>query len=114
MSKLKVRAFGISSMDSVQVQSLENPLGIGGMALHDWAFPTRTFQHLSGKDGGVATIQQFLRAALIDELHIAISPVLLGSGEPLFANIDMLKLGYRCTEHVAGTKATHVVFGKHG
>jgi dihydrofolate reductase len=69
-----------------------------------------------GKDirlgGGVATIREYLRAKLIDELHLAISPVLLGSGECLFAGIDMLELGYRCTEHVASPAATHVVLSR--
>ena len=59
--------------------------------------------------GGVATIRQYLQAALIDEMHLAISPVLLGSGEHLFAGIDTAKLGYRCAEHVATANATHVV-----
>jgi dihydrofolate reductase len=59
--------------------------------------------------GGIATIQQFLGARLIDELHIAISPVLLGAGERLFAGLDMVELGYRCVEHVATDKATHVI-----
>jgi dihydrofolate reductase len=72
----------------------------------------------NGKDvrigGGVATIQQFLRAGLIDHLHLAISPILLGSGEHLFANIDMLKLGYQCVEHVCTPNATHVVLTKRG
>jgi dihydrofolate reductase len=76
----------------------------------------RALASANGKDirigGGVATIQQFLRAGLIDDVHLAISPTLLGSGEQLFANIDMLKLGYRCTEHVSTPKATHVVFSK--
>ena len=62
--------------------------------------------------GGVATIRQYLRAALIDEMHIAISPVLLGSGEHLLADIDAPKLGYRCTEHVTTANATHVFFTK--
>jgi dihydrofolate reductase len=66
-----------------------------------------------GKDvrvgGGVATIRQYLRAGLIDELHLALSPVLLGTGEHLLAGIDMLKLGYECTEHAATETATHVV-----
>ena len=62
--------------------------------------------------GGVATIRQCLRAALIDEMHLAISPVLLGSGEHLLADIDTPKLGYRCTEHVTTANATHVVFTK--
>jgi dihydrofolate reductase len=62
--------------------------------------------------GGAATIRQYLSAGLIDELHVAISPVLLGSGEPLFSGIDLLKLGYRCVEHVQSPEATHVVLKK--
>ena len=210
MPKLRVHAFAIS-LDGYAAgpdQSLDNPLGVGGMALHQWVFPTRTFQKLFGKEGGttgvdddfaarglvnvgawilgrnmfgpirgpwpddawkgwwgdnppyrtpvfvlthhprasiameggttfhfvtdgidaalkrataaadgkdvrlgggVATIRQYLRAGLIDEMHLAISPVLLGSGEHLLAGIDMLKLGYECTEHVPTAKATHVV-----
>jgi dihydrofolate reductase len=66
----------------------------------------------NGKDvciGGIATVQQYLRAGLVDELHLAICPVLLGSGERLLGNIDLVKLGYRCTEHVLGERAMHVV-----
>lgn len=210
MSKLVVRAFSISldGFGAGAQQSLENPLGVGGRALHEWAWETRTFRRMFGQDGGstgvdegfaarsfenigawilgrnmfgpirgpwpdetwkgwwgpnppyhvptfvlthhrrdsltmeggttfhfvtdgiegalerarsaangkdvrigggVATIQQYLRARLIDELHIAISPALLGSGERLFAGLDMVELGYRCAEHVATEKATHVV-----
>jgi dihydrofolate reductase len=192
-------------------QSRENPLGVGGEALHDWFVPTRTFQQVHGKEGGttgvdddfaarvhvnvgawimgrnmfgpirgpwpdenwkgwwgdnppfhcpvfvlthherapitmaggtiyhfvtdgieaaieravqaangkdvllgggVATIRQYLRAGLIDEMHLAISPLLLGSGEHLFANIDTASLGYRCTGHVPTQNATHVVLTK--
>jgi dihydrofolate reductase len=215
MPKLRVHTFGISvdGYGAGPSQSLENPLGIGGLALHDWIFPTRTFQRTHGKDGGttgidddfaargfenigawilgrnmfgpirgpwpdeswkgwwgqnppyhtpvfvlthysrapismaggttfhfitdgihaavdrasaaangkdirigggVATIQQFLRAGLIDHLHLAISPILLGSGEQLFANIDMLKLGYQSNEHVSTPNATHVVVARRG
>ena len=59
--------------------------------------------------GGVATIRQYLSAGLIDELHLAIAPVVLGSGEHLFSGIDALSLRYRCTEHVPTSLATHVV-----
>lgn len=59
--------------------------------------------------GGVATIRQYLRAALIDELHLVIAPVLLGAGEELLHGIDLRALGYECAEHIAGTRATHVV-----
>jgi dihydrofolate reductase len=62
--------------------------------------------------GGVATIQQYLRAGLIDEMHVAIAPRLLGSGESLFGGLDMTKLGYRCVEHVPTSLATHVVLKK--
>ena len=62
--------------------------------------------------GGADTIQQYLRAGLIDELHVAISPVLLGRGERLFAGIDMRALGYECLQFVASEKAAHVVFGR--
>lgn len=212
MSKVIVRAFSISldGFGAGARQSTENPLGVGGMALHEWAVATRTFRRMvfgqeggsttgaderfaarsfenigawilgrnmfgpirgpwpdetwkgwwgpnppyhvpafvlthhardslvmeggttfhfvtdgiqsaleqaktaaNGKDvrigGGVATIRQFLRARLIDELHIAISPFLLGSGEHLFAGLDMVELGYRCVEQVATDKATHVI-----
>jgi dihydrofolate reductase len=59
--------------------------------------------------GGVATIRQYLEARLIDELHLAMRPVLLGSGEHLLRDIDMRALGYECAEHVAGERATHVI-----
>jgi dihydrofolate reductase len=215
MPKLRVHNFSIS-LDGYGAgpdQSLDDPLGVGGTALHDWFVPTRTFQQVHGKEGGttgvddelaarvranlgawimgrnmfgpirgpwpdehwqgwwgddppfhcpvfvlthhergpitmmggttfhfvtdgieaaleravqaangkdvllgggVATIRQYLRAGLVDEMHLAISPVLLGSGEHLFGNIDTASLGYRCTEHVPTPNATHVVLTKQG
>ena len=62
--------------------------------------------------GGVATIRQYLRAALIDEMHLAIRPVLLGSGEHLLTDIDMRALGYECARHVSGERAMHVMLHK--
>jgi len=66
-----------------------------------------------GKDvrvgGGAATIRQYLEEKLIDEMHLAISPMLLGAGENLFAGLDMPKLGYLCSEQVATPLATHVI-----
>jgi len=210
LSKLKVSAFSVSidGYGAGPDQSLQNPLGVGGEALHEWAFPTRTFQRMfgnasgtlgidedfaarsfanvgawilgrnmfgpvrgpwpddewkgwwgdeppyhvpvfvlthhprasiemqggttfhfvtdgihaalerarmaaAGKDvrvgGGVQTIREYLRADLIDEMHLAVSPVLLGRGEALLADIDLTALGFRCTEHVPSAKATHVV-----
>jgi dihydrofolate reductase len=62
--------------------------------------------------GGVATIRQYLRAALIDEMHLALSPTLLGLGENLLEGIDAPKLGYQCTERVATPNVTHFVITK--
>lgn len=213
MSKLRTGCFSLSldGFGAGPNQSPESPLGEGGEALHDWFIPTRTFQQLSGKEGGttgvddgfasrafanvgawimgrnmfgpirgpwpdenwkgwwgdnppyhcpvfvlthherapitmeggtifhfvtdgieaaleravqaangkdvllgggVAIVRQYLRAGLIDEMHLAISPILLGSGEHLFADIDTASLGYRCTEHVPSQNATHVVLTK--
>jgi len=213
MSKVKVSfSVSIDGFAAAPQQSLENPMGVGGEALAEWAFATRTFQRMHGKDGGttgidddffarrflnmgalifgrnmfgpvrgpwrdnswngwwgdkppfcspvfvlthypresipmqggttfhfmtdgihralerataaangkdvcigggVATVQQYLRAGLIDEMNLAISPVLLGSGERFLGDIDLVKLGYTCTEHVAGERATHVVLERH-
>lgn len=64
--------------------------------------------------GGVATIRQYLQAGLVDELHLAFQPVLLGSGENLFNGINLRALGYACVESVAGERATHVILRKRG
>jgi dihydrofolate reductase len=213
MSKLRVASFSISidGYGAGPNQTVEEPLGVGGEALHDWIVPTKTFQQMSGNEGGtsgandefaargltnigawilgrnmfgpvrgswpddswkgwwgdtppyhnqvfvltnhpresvamdggttfhfvtdgihaalerarqaadgkdirlgggVATIRQYLEAGLIDELHIAITPILLGSGEHLFANIDTVALGYKCTEQVAAAGAMHCVLTK--
>ncbi len=211
MSRLRVESFTISldGFGAGPDQDLNNPLGVGGTALHGWAMPTRTFQQkLFGNEngetgvddafaargfldvgawilgrnmfgpvrgpwpdeswrgwwgenpvyhmpvfvltnhprpplvmeggttfyfltegavvalerareaagdkdvrvgGGVNVIQQYLRLRLIDEMHIALSPVLLGAGENLFAGINLPDLGYACTQHAATPRATHIV-----
>jgi dihydrofolate reductase len=213
MSKLRVQSFSIS-LDGYGAgpnQDLNNPLGVGGMALHEWAFGTHTFKKMHGKDGGdtgvdedfaarsfenigawilgrnmfgpvrgpwlhdawkgwwgenppyhvpafvlthhprasiemsggttfhfvtdgiraaleracdaakgkdvrlgggVATIRQYLRAGLIDEMHLAMSPLLLGGGENVFEGIDAVNLGYQCTERVSTPNVTHFVIKK--
>jgi dihydrofolate reductase len=72
----------------------------------------------NGKDirlgGGASTIRQYLRARLVDEMHLAMSPVLLGAGESLFAGLDLRALGYACTEHVSTARATHVIVTRTG
>jgi dihydrofolate reductase len=69
-----------------------------------------------GKDirigGGAATIRQYLRSGLIDEMHVAISPILLGRGESLFEDIDLTALGYSVKEHVLTNAAMHLVVGR--
>ncbi len=210
MSRLRVNAFSLSidGYGAGPGQTLENPLGVGGRALHEWAFSTRTFRKMFGQEGGasgpdedfaarsfenvgawilgrnmfgpirgewpddkwkgwwgdnppyhvpvfvlthhkraslameggttfhfvtdgihsaleqakaaadgkdvrvgggVATIRHYLREKLIDEMHLAISQVLLGAGENLFAGLNLPKLGYRCGEQVATSLATHVI-----
>src|SRR3954463_14083421 len=213
MTKLRVSSFSVS-LDGYGAgpnQSLENPLGIGGVALHGWAFATRTFRKMFGQDGGttdvddgfaargfanvgawimgrnmfgpirgewpdgnwkgwwgdnppyhvpvfvlthhpreslkmagdttfhfvtggihealerareaaagkdirigggVSTVRQYLQAGLIDQMHLAISPTLLGRGEALYPDIDLHAAGFRCTEHVATANAMHVVLSK--
>jgi dihydrofolate reductase len=213
MPKLRIHCFGLSldGFGAGPNQSLENPLGEGGMALHEWFFPTRVFQKMQGNDvdatgidndfaergfegigawilgrnmfgpvrgawpddewkgwwgeeppyhtpvfvlthhprasiemkggttfhfvtdgihaalerareaaggldvrvgGGPATVRQYLQAGLVDEMHLAVSPVLLGSGESLLAGLDLSKLGYRCTRHVTSPAAMHAVITK--
>jgi dihydrofolate reductase len=66
-----------------------------------------------GKDvrlgGGVSTVRQYVQARLVDELHFALRPVLLGSGEHLFHGLDWRELGYECTKYVGGERAAHMV-----
>jgi len=76
----------------------------------------KAFDSANGKDvrlgGGVSTIRQYLSARLVDEMHVAISPILLGAGESLFTGINMPSLGYQCVEQVATSNATHVIIKK--
>ena len=101
MTRVRVASFAIS-LDGYGAgpnQDIDNPLGAGGTDLHQ---DVRL-------GGGPHTVQQYLRAGLVDELHLAIAPVLLGAGERLFEGVDLRSLGYSCVEHVASEKATHVV-----
>ena len=213
MSKVRVASFSVS-LDGYGAgpdQDLQNPMGVGGMVLHAWAFPTRTFKKMQGGEGGstgvdetfaargfenvgawilgrnmfgpvrgpwlnedwkgwwgdtppyhvpvfvlthqareplvmqggttfyfvtegmevalrraidaahgrdvrigggTTTVRQYLQARLIDEMHLAVSPKLLGRGENLFEGIDLPALGYQTVERVAGENATHVVIAK--
>jgi len=213
MAKLRVNCFSVSidGYGAGPGQNLDNPMGVGGMPLHEWVLPTRTFQAMFGNDGGTtgidddfaargmeglgawilgrnmfgpvrgpwmddawkgwwgdnppyhtpvfvlthharppiemaggttfhfvtdgihaalarakdaagardvrvgggaATIQQYLKAGLVDEMHLAISPVLLGRGESLLADFDLVRLGYRCSKHSSSAAAIHVVITK--
>lgn len=62
--------------------------------------------------GGTETVRQYLQSGAIDVLHIAISPVLLGQGEALFAGLDLPALGYEVTEYMQGEQAMHLVLGR--
>jgi len=78
----------------------------------------RAREAAAGRDvrlgGGVQTIRQYLRAGLVDQMHLAFSPVLLGSGEHLLHDLDLRSLGYRVSAHVASEHATHVTFERAG
>ena len=214
MSRVRVACFAVSvdGHGAGPDQSLENPLGVGGTALHEWALPTRTFQKMvfgssggstgvdddhvargfagvgawilgrnmfgpvrgpwpdeswkgwwgasppyhtpvfvlthhardpiemeggttfhfvtdgigaalararaaaKGADvrigGGVSTVRQYLKAGLVDEVHLAIAPALLGSGEALLAGIDLRALGFEKVEHAGTANALHVVLAR--
>jgi dihydrofolate reductase len=213
MSKVRVAAFGLSldGFGAGPHQSLQNPMGEGGMQLHEWAFATRTFRRMFGQEGGstdeadrfaqrsfenvgawilgrnmfgpvrgpwpddqwqgwwgpnppyhvpvfvlthharpalemeggttfhfvtdgiesalrqaktaaagrdvrigggAATIRQYLQADAIDEMHLAVSPSLLGQGEALLAGIDLPTRGWRVAERVSTPDAMHVVLSK--
>jgi dihydrofolate reductase len=62
--------------------------------------------------GGVATVKQYVQAGHVDEIHLAMAPVAIGQGEPLFSGLDLRALGYRTVEHVATERATHIVLAK--
>ena len=76
----------------------------------------RAREAAQGKDvrlgGGVNVIQQYLRQRLVDEMHIAISPVLLGTGERLFEGVNLPALGYACVKHEASARATHLMLSR--
>jgi dihydrofolate reductase len=77
---------------------------------------TRAREAAGGKDvkigGGAATVRQYVQAGHVDEIHLAVSPVLLGRGEAPFAGLDLPALGYRVVEHVATERAMHVVLAR--
>ncbi len=71
----------------------------------------RAKEAAQGKDvrlgGGAATIRQYLQERLVDEMHVAVAPILLGGGEPLFHGLDLRELGYECVDHASTKAATH-------
>jgi dihydrofolate reductase len=76
----------------------------------------RAAEAAGGKDvrigGGVSTVQQYLKAGVIDEMHLVVSPVLLGAGEKFFGNLDLVKMGFRVTQSVMSETVMHVVMEK--
>jgi dihydrofolate reductase len=76
----------------------------------------RAKQAAGGKDvrlgGGVATLREYFQARLVDEAHLALSPVLMGAGEHLWTGLDLNALGYECQKSVPGERATHVFLRK--
>src|SRR2546427_390077 len=87
-------------------QSLENPIGEGGMRLHQWLFETSSWRERQGEKGGAHTVQQYLRAGLLDELYLHIVPVVLGKGERLLENVGDPTL--EPIDVIASSAVTHV------
>ena len=102
----------VESLDAVIPFFVELGLRLEGRAVIEGEWAGRVTglgeQHVE-IGGGVSTVRQFLEAGLIDELHVAIAPRLLGSGEHLFYGLDLTALGYECTAHVPTAGATHAV-----
>ncbi len=78
----------------------------------------RAFDAAGGKDvrlgGGASTVQQYLRAGLVDDMHLVIVPILLGAGERLFDHLDGGPRGYDCVEHVSSPAVTHIRLSRAG
>lgn len=112
MSKLRVNAFSLS------IDPLEMAGGTEFFFVTDGIHSAleKAKEAAGGKDvrlgGGVATVRQYLEAGLIDELHLAIVPVLLGEGENLFGGLNLPALGYDCARKSDGARATHVMLRK--
>lgn len=118
MSRARVNAFGISidGYGAGPDQDLGNPMGVGGMALHQWVLGTKTFQKMHA-DFAQSLIGDAVGSEGVDEDFAArgfenVGAWILGRGEHLFAGIDTVSLGYKCTEHVSTDDATHVVLAK--
>ena len=62
--------------------------------------------------GGVYAVRQYLQGGLVDAVHLAVAPVLLGKGEPLFAGLNLVELGFSIKEHKVTERATHIVLEK--
>jgi dihydrofolate reductase len=111
MSKIRVAGVSLSidGFGAGPEQSLENPLGIE-------ASLGKARAAAGGKDikigGGVSTVRHYLQAGLVDEIHFAIAPVLLGQGESMFRGIDMHALGFKVVEQAATEHATHIVLSR--
>ena|SRR5712691_720814 len=106
MSKLRVSSFAVSvdGFGAGPNQGLTNPIGVSGVALMDWFFPTRTWQDMHGNAGGETGVDDGIAAEGL--------AVLLGAGEGLWAGIDLPALGYESVKSVAGERATHVFLRK--
>jgi len=115
MSRLRVSSVAVSldGFGAGPDQDLQNPLGVFRFVTDGIHAALQQARDAAGDrdirlGGGVSTIRQYLRAGLIDELHLAIGPVLMGAGAALYTGIDLPALGYEAVKHVAGERATHV------
>jgi len=105
MTKVRIAAFSVSidGFGAGPRQELQDPLGVRGLELHAWFQQTEAFKKVHGQSGGTTGI---------DEMHLALSHVLLGEGENLFAGIDLPGLGFTAVKTVPGENATHLLLKK--
>jgi dihydrofolate reductase len=121
MPKLRVHGFALS-LDGYGAgpnQDLANPLGVGGIALHEWVFATRTFRQMFGGDGGTTGIDDDFAARGLDNIGAWIlgrnmfgpirGPWPDDTWKGWWGDNDAPTLGYQCTEHVPAPNVTHVV-----
>lgn len=110
MGKLRVSSFAVSidGFGAGPDQDLENPLGVGGVALMDWFFPTRTWEHMHGQEPHHTPVFVLTHHSRPPLRMAGGTEFRLGAGEALFAGFGLPDLGYETVKPVTGERATHV------
>jgi hypothetical protein len=110
MPRLVVRSFAVSldGFSAAPGQRLEAPFGEDGLRLMSWVLATRSFNEMFGRTGGAATVRQYLKAGLVDELHLVQVPLLLGQGERIFEDLGGVERRHECVELTPSRAVSHL------